>query len=231
VNNKISPNHQKLIEFKFGMKKKKIRGHKRRQKQIEIWRQKALSFNLIEYLENNSQTCFMKLAIHPWNGLSLINSTPKEPNSHTKRQIISTLCEIYSNWKRQLDSIGIPYYLKIWLFDPQISQSQVVCAVGDQLDFYQNTFYKPEVNLQFPLNKFGKINTGFEQFKWEYHLDEFHLDNTYLDEAEIGGNKSWISKQMKKPHRTVHLNKPIGDVVETYSFKKNNVWIGSYESI
>jgi len=215
------------------VRQKKIRGHKRRQKQIDNWRLDNLSLDLTDYLLNQRDRYYAKIRVHPWSGLSLTNSVTPEPTGKTKQKILNGLLDIYEDWKKQLDKLGQPYYLKVWLFEPRFSQSQVVCAMGDNIDFYENTFYKPHTNKTIQLDNYGSLKTKLSKLNWDYRLDEDHYDNTEVGEPEIYASrqdyeetKTWFDKLLKKPHRTNKFNEPIGDTTESYSFKRGEIWLG-----
>jgi len=215
------------------VRQKKIRGHNRRQKQIDNWRLDNLSLNLTDYLLNQSDRYYAKIRVHPWSGLSLTNSVTPEPTGKTKQKMLNGLLDIYEDWKKQLDKLGQPYYLKVWLFEPRFSQSQVVCAIGDNVDFYENTFYKPDTNKTIQLDNYGSLKTRLSKLNWDYRLDEDHYDNTEVGEPEIYASrqdyeemKTWFDKLLKKPHRTHKFNEPIGDTTESYSFKRGDIWLG-----
>ena len=99
------------------MRQRKIRGNKRRQKQIEIWRQLSLTLDTENLLKHKRD--HVKIWVHPWSGISIINSTYPQPNGKTKKLMVSALLDIYENWKLQLDKLGQNYYLKIWLYEPR----------------------------------------------------------------------------------------------------------------
>ena len=61
-----------------------------------------------------------------------------------KRLIIQALIDAYDSWKRELDKLREPYYLKIWIFEKEILKSQVVASYRGMLDFYNNTFIEIE---------------------------------------------------------------------------------------
>ncbi len=215
------------------MKTKKIRGHKRRWKEIESWRLDNLDLNLTDYLLNERDRCYSKIRVHPWSGISLTNSITPKPTRKTKQKILKGLLDIYEDWKSQLDKLGQPYYLKIWLFEPRFSQSQVVCAIGDSVDFYENTFFKPDESKKLNPEKYGQLQDEIENFNWEYRLDEDHFDNSELGDPELYAtladyeeDKKWFEKMLKKPHRTTKFKEPIGEATESYSFKKGDVWLG-----
>jgi hypothetical protein len=215
------------------VRQKKIRGHKRRWKNIENWRLDNLDLNLTDYLLNERDRYYAKIRVHPWSGLSLINSVTPEPTRKTKQKMLNGLLDIYEDWKNQLDKLGQPYYLKIWLFEPHFSQSQLVCAVAENVDFYENTFFKPEERKNLNKDNYGKLKERLESFNWDYRLDEDYFDNTEVGEPEIYASrqdyedtKKWFAKLLKKPHRTHKFKEPIGDATESYSFKRGDIWLG-----
>ena len=214
------------------MRQKKIRGHHRRQKQIDSWRLDNMSFDLTDYLLNEQDRYYAKIRVYPWNGISVTNSVIPEPTRKTKQKIVSALLDIYENWKSQLDKLGQPYYLKLWLFEPHFSQSQVVCAIGDSIDFYENTFYKPDNVKVLRLDNYGILKTRLNEFNYEHRLDEVHYDNTEIGDPELYASiddfeatKQWFKKLLSKPHRTVKFKEPIGEITESYSFKKGDIWL------
>jgi hypothetical protein len=214
------------------MRVRKIRGHKRRWKQIQSWKNSNLNLDL-DYIKEYERD-YTKIRIHPWSGLSLKNSTYPEPKRQTKLKMLNGLFDIYDQWKNQLDKLGKPYYLKIWLYDNRFSMSQIVCATGEYVDFYAKTFNKSEKEEQIKSNKYkAQLQPRIEIFNWECHLDEDHFDNTDLGQPddyetieEYLESKIWFEKLMKKPHKTVKFKEPIGDAIESYSFEKGKIWIG-----
>ena len=215
------------------MRQKKIRGHNRRHKQINKWRLDNLSLDLTDYLTNQRDRYYAKIRVHPWSGLSLTNSVTPEPTGKTKQKMLNGLLDIYEDWKKQLDQLGQPYYLKVWLFEPRFSQSQVVCAIGDNVDFYENTFFKPDNEKTIQLDSYGTIKSKLSKLNWDYRLDEDHYDNTEVGEPVIYASRQdyedtvkWFDKLLKKPHRTHKFIEPIGETTESYSFKRGDLWLG-----
>jgi hypothetical protein len=215
------------------VRKKKIRGHKRRWNEIVKWCLYNIDLNLTDYLLNESDRYYANIRVHPWSELSLINSTIPEPKGITKQKILNGLLNIYEDWKNQLDKLGQPFYLKIWLFEPRFAQSKVVCAIGENVNYYENTYYKPEDSKKLNSDNYGKLKRRLENFTWDYHLDEDHFDNTEVGEPEIyasrqdfENSKKWFAKLLKKPHRLYKIKEPIGDATASFSFKRGDVWLG-----
>lgn len=215
------------------MRKKKIRGHRRRWKDIENWRLDNLDLNLTDYLLKDSDRYYAKISVDPWSGLSLTNCEIPQPTGKTRQKILEGLLDIYENWKGQLDKLRQPYYLKIWLFEPRFSQSQVVCAIGDSIDFYENTFLKPEETKNLNLDHYGQLKNRLENFAWDYRLDEDHYDNlevgepeNYISRQDYEDKIKWFERLLRKPHRTNKFSEPIGEATESYSFQRGEIWLG-----
>ena len=216
------------------MRKQKIRGHNRRQKQIEQWRSDNLSIDLLTHLQNNRYGyCYVKLQTYPWDGSSRLTVWIKEPSRKTKQNMLNGLLDIYTYWKMQLDQLGQRYYLKIWLFEPRFSQSQVVCAIGDSIDYYENIFFKPDTAKSIKPEVYGGLKKKVAGFNWDYRHDEDRYDNTDLGEPEQYGSQQdyedsvrWFNNLLKKPHRTQQLAEPIGKITEVYAFKCGDLWLG-----
>lgn len=213
------------------MRTKKIRGHKRRWKDIDPWLKTYKNLDL-DYLKEY-QRDYAKIRVHPWSGISLTNSQIPEPSGETKIKILSGLIDIYEAWKNQLDKLGENYYLKIWLFEPRFSNSQVVCAIGESIDFYENIFFKPDYSKELRTKNYGRLQKEVSGFKWEYRLDEDHFDKSDLGIPELYANvedyeadKRQYEKLLKKPHRTTKFKEPIGEATESHAIKKGDVWLG-----
>ena len=215
------------------MRKKKIRGYKRRWKDIENWRLDNLDLNLTDYLLNEQDRYSAKIRVHPWSGISVTNSVIIEPRGATKCIIINILLDIYDDWKKQLDQLGQPYYLKIWLFEPRFSKSQVVCAIGDNIDYYENTFFEPETNEKSNLVNYGQLKNRLCNYSWDCRLDEDYYFNNevgspedYATQQDYEEYKIWFEKLIKKEHRIYKLQEHDEERTEMYMFKRGYVWLG-----
>ncbi len=209
------------------MKQKKIRGHKRRHRQIELWRQYNLKLDFKKLSETQLQ--YAKIRVHPWNSISVTKSSIPSINGKTKKAILNGLLDIYENWKSQLDKKGEPYYLKMWLCEPRFSTSQVVCAIGDKIEYYEELFFKPDNVRTINAKNYGKLQDRISKLNWGYYLDEDHHDSEtvlppecYETIQDYHEDKKWFDSLLKKPHRTDKLE----DGRELYSFKRGYLWVG-----
>ena len=192
-----------------------------------------MSFDLTSYLLNEHERYHAKIGVYPWSGVSVTNSIIPEPTRFTKRKILSILLDIYENWKNQLDKFGQPYYLKLWPYEPRFSKSQVVCAIGASVAYYENNFFIPEKDRAINPDNYGQLKHRLEKLNWDYRFDEDHFSNYEVYDPELYASKQdfdetriWFNKLLKKPHRTEIFNNPNGDRTESYSFKCGDMWIG-----
>jgi hypothetical protein len=213
------------------MRQRKIRGHKKILKQIEEWRLENLELNL-EYVKSNERGR-IDVIVHPWCDISILNSAFPEPKGLSRQKILSGLLDIYDNWKIQLENSGQPYYLKLWLFEPRFSRSQVVCALSNSLDYYKFTFHKPDYSVQLDPKKYGKLKTRISKLNWDFRLDEDCHNNSDVGEKELYASVKdfeeatrWYNHLLKRPHRIETPEQKIDDIDQLHFFKRGYVWIG-----
>lgn len=213
------------------MRQIKIRGHKRIHRQIENWRVKNLQID--KKLLANRNEDWVKILVHPFCDISILNSTIPHPKRKTKTLILSALFDIYDNWKMQLDQTGQPFYLKIWLYENQFSKSQIVCAVGDALNFYDNIFYKSQTQVPIRSSVYGQLKNKIENYSWELYHDENYYTNDEVGDLEMYESiddfndfKKWFNKLLKKNHRTEQLSEKKGNAYECYFFYRGKIWVG-----
>ena len=120
------------------IKYRKIRGINRRKRAIEQWgdNRKSLNINLLTQEKRD----YVKFRVQPWSRLSLGNSVYPEPTGDCEYLLIKNLQKIYQSWQDSLEALQTPYYLQIWLRENYVSRSQIVCAIDEIEDFYDDTF-------------------------------------------------------------------------------------------
>lgn len=85
-----------------------------------------------------------------------------------RKRIITLLFEIHAGWKAALEKLDQPYYLAIWLCEPQIIRSEVVCAVGDRIKLYSDHWFDAsEKDPVLRKEAYGKNQHLFDQLIWE----------------------------------------------------------------
>ncbi len=211
------------------MKYKKYRGFQNLWKDIASWIEFNKSIDL-DYFQSR-QRDWVKIWISPFSDLSLTDSIIPQPKGKARKLITQGLIEIYKARKKQLDQLGKPYYLKIWLYDHRFSNSQVVCAVDEMINFYDVTHARPEQTIAIENSGISDIAHKYPEFIWEHRLDEelynfneLGRPDDYCSLQDYEEEKRWYIKMGKKTHRKV-IDPNFPDI-DYRAFKKGNVWLG-----
>lgn len=210
------------------IKYRKIRGHNRIQTAIESWKNYNLELDL-EYLEEVKRN-YCKIWVSPFANISVISSEIPSPKGKNRALILEGLLAIFNNWEKQIKTLNKPYYLAIWLYEPRIEKSQVVCAIDEMLGFYDATFYRPEEERKLPIQNYGKLLKQLKELDWKYTLDEDTFFQSDIDlEEEMYASKEdyltcqkWYKRKIKEGLRKGNINDDT-----FYAVKKGTVWIGT----
>ena len=82
------------------------------------------------------QRTHRKLGLAPW-------AISEKPPLAIRRLWVSRLVADFQQWREGLAAHYPDFYLAVWLFEPAFGESQLVAAVKDELNFYDNTFGEP----------------------------------------------------------------------------------------
>ncbi|MDP5201064.1 hypothetical protein [Flavobacterium sp. DG2-3] len=205
----------------------KVRGHKRIQRKIKKWTASKKNINISDFLAN--QYDYVYLDIEPYCNISIGNTNFSEPKGKTRKDIIWGLEEIYNNWKIELDKLGIEYFLKIYLFESNISKSQVICSIGDKIGYYENYFRRIDVSKKI-LNFHKMLNSDFI---WESYSDDFiYSEKELLTSIEYYAGKEdcnysirFLQKLKNSNYTKIEVNTDDG-LDNLYYVPKGIVWIG-----
>jgi hypothetical protein len=152
----------------------RIRGWRRRRRAVARWRSEELDLDLPSLLIAERRCA--KIDVSPWSDLSLKRSAVPEPEGKIKLLMLASLLDIFDGWERRLEELGRPYYLGIWLFEPRCSRSQVVCAIGDRLHFYDRVFREAEGASSLCPGSYGGLRDRLARLSWRRYLDEDYLE-------------------------------------------------------
>ncbi|PHR12759.1 MAG: hypothetical protein COA40_07700 [Aequorivita sp.] len=213
------------------MRFKKIRGHSRIQQNIQSWVNESADLDIKRLKEFNYQ--YIRVDLLPWLNQPIIKRSYKEPNKLTKQLILNGIEAIYDSWKYQLEKLDQPYYLKIWLNEPRISKSEVVCGINGKIEEFENSFYK--INSE--ENKSNLINQMNSDFKWECAVDEDFIfesnvssSENYFYKKEFFSDRRLIKKAKKKGFRNEIVKKSNGEEDILYFIPKGKIWIGEKQN-
>ncbi|WP_042163504.1 hypothetical protein [Paenibacillus gorillae] len=198
---------------------KKIRGWKRRIKQIEQWKLDYIHLD-IEQLKSN-QRDYVKLWIDPFYRL-----TRRNPPMWYSRLLLEAMIEVYRSWYQQMKGLNEPFYLKIWLYNPHFIHSQIVVAFRECLNFYDHTFDKSTDHKAFPANLYGGI-LGLEQLKWELAVDsEDYCLSGLQEDIELGFRTAKDMEAIqRKAYKCETVKLSFGEDT-VYNVRVGDVWLG-----
>ena len=89
----------------------------------------------------------------------------------TKDSILKILFSTYSEWKKELIELNVPFYLGAWIYNPRLPKSEIVCAIGNEkIDYYKNKCFdvSPKKRSLINLNTFQ--NKG-NDLVWTQKID------------------------------------------------------------
>lgn len=199
----------------------KIRGHRRKWKMIEDCVQSNLILNMSEIQEYKRG--HFAYNIYPWGG-STISMNPdkfKQPYGMTKTKMIEGFITIYDSWKEQLEGLNEPYYLKMWICEPNFSNSRVVYGIGSCIDgFERDILIDSEKPLELT-NYSHQARIQLLKFDWSTHVEEEVME---LDSIDI--DKGCVKNHITRNGEYVDED---GEVKELLYFRKGVVWKGNSE--
>ena len=210
------------------MKYKKIRGLKKKVAKIQNWVEEYLKLDIEQLSEYKYH--YSKVYVQPWDNISLNNSQIPEPKGKTKKEILNGLEKIYDSWKVELEKSEKPYYLKIWIYEPRVSKSQVVCAIGDRIEYYENLFEK----VDYKKNNSSFTNSLSSEFKWESKIDEVQYwksellwpSEQYENIEECYSDRKLLKKLENGNYRKELIDNPNEEKDIIYFLKKGKIWVG-----
>ena len=153
----------------------------------------------------------------------------KEPARSTILRLLFKTC---NQWNWELEKLDQKFYLGIWLYEPRLPKSEVVCAIGKKLiKYYQNEaldsrnkqIKKPkfrfEEELKVSLNWSQKIDYNFLE-KWEIDFPKKNYENEDLYHQEQKRFQSFIKNSSKI------IPEDKGEGIKAYGLDVGSIWVG-----
>lgn len=188
--------------------KKKIRGWKKLLRRIEIWKNSNIMLDL-NALENYKRD-YLKITIDPWYRL-----VKRNPPVWYQRYLVDALCDIYLNWENEIKKVRDEFYLKMWLFEKNIINSQIVIAIDDKINFYNNLFFDQQTktyeNSCYFRNKFKLPKSLQFEVKIDYQLANNLADD--LSPEEIKYYEKYSEKKEKNSDGSLTYYLKLDDVI------------------
>lgn len=160
--------------------RKKVRGWKRRLRELERFRQRYLELDVDALRQDELR--YVKLWLDPWSRL-----VPRDPPAWFRRRVLAAFLDLLYAWDRALRATGEPYYLRLWLYHPRFHRTQVVAAMGGRIAWYQGMFAPAPGARPLPPPQYGDPAYDLDATEWEPCLDtDVLLPDDAVDMRELG---------------------------------------------
>jgi hypothetical protein len=192
--------------------RKKVRGWKRRIRQLDRLRLRHRELNM-EMLRRYGVD-YAEILLDPWSRL-----VGRNPPHWYRRRIMAAFIDIFDAWRGTLERLGEPYYLALWVLEPNFYGTQVVAAVGDRIDAYRTRFDFVERRTPGPV-QYRDASYDLARFQWRAGqlLDVFSAREDAFDELDVA---EWT--------RTADRIEQTADDT-LFTFKRGIVWLGTQPS-
>ncbi|HYR11933.1 MAG TPA: hypothetical protein VEQ60_29385 [Longimicrobium sp.] len=163
---------------------------------------------------------YVKIWLDPWRRL-----VPRNPPYWYRRRILAAFIDILGAWRERLEAAGEPYYLELWLFHPDFYDTQVVAAVGEEIDYYLMLFNPALDAPAQPPAEYRDAAYDFARFHWRTgRVIEIVLASTYAGDMQA-------LVELAERGRSADQIQAVADGTDTaYIFHKGLVWLGSLPS-
>ena len=147
--------------------------------------------------------------------------------------IIEELLRVFTNWEYELEKMGQDYYLAIWLYEPRLPISEIVCAIGEeQIQYYRNEIFDKSERID-DLAIHAKNTNFFNGLDWLQKIDYDTLQQWEIDtpkssyEYELEYKKDQLRfENFVKNATKVEADKKRGEKYRTYYKDVGSIWVG-----
>ncbi|GGI96347.1 hypothetical protein [Paenibacillus hunanensis] len=205
-------------------KKQKIRGWKRRKRSIQLWRQQMLELDMETVRSEDFD--YAKLWIYPFYSIS-----PIDPPHWFQRLLLGEMIDVYAHWQKQMEQEGEPFYLKIWLYEPNFILSQIVVAYRSRLHFYDEHFQPAPTARPFPFADTGALAEKLSKLDWQLCIqEELYWSNELQDNIDKGlRTKAEVKRLIDRAYATETMQYG-GEEQTVYKVQIGDVWLGTWKT-
>jgi len=205
--------------MKFTSIKKKLRGTRRIVRRLPTWgeRHKYLDINNLRKYGKK----YVKVWISPFYNLYKYSEHKvgkRNPTYKLQKLILFQLIEIYLLWEKELANLEEPYYLKLWIGNPEFIDSQIVAAVGSEIDHYNQLFDELNDPKDFP---YSNIHPFLHLFTWKRAINGYYVWESDLDSEEI--------EMYQKKAYSIQKYEINGKEETCYFISTGDMWIGEIQ--
>jgi hypothetical protein len=196
----------------YNSNRKKIRGWKRRIRQIDRWGEDLKKPNIKWFKQANARHVYDRCYLSPF-----YRFDRRHPPLWFFKLIIAKFIAAYSQWEKVFEESGIPYDLQIWLYDPSYIQSEIICYKMQERGEHMKLGWEAKEQKPFPYKKFAGKNYDLNEFEWV--LAE---ENNVVWEDDL----DYIESTLEELLADGYEKKELEDEQVYYSKRIGDEWIG-----
>jgi len=190
--------------------RKKIRGWKRRIKQLDEWGELIKEPN-IQWFERQGCT-YERCYLHPF-----YVAAKRHPPMWFYKLIIAKFLTAMNSWMKAFNESGKPYDLEFSLYDPSFIRSELSSWGVPQQGEKKRFAWESDLNKPFPYQKFASPLYDLYDYEWILADEENIIFQSDIDYDGLDVNEYLADGYVKKIQR--------GDEVY-YAQRIGDIWIG-----
>lgn len=196
----------------YNSQKKKIRGWKRKIRQLNQWGENIKQPNVAYFLSENSRHIYQRCYLSPFYHLY-----KQQPPLWFYKLIIDKFITAFYSWDQLFKRLNVPYDLQLWLYNPSFISSEIICHKMKDYGEVKRFTWESDLIKEFPYEKLKIAGHDLYQFDWiladDAHVhfeDDFeYSDFTATDLLDDG-----------------YVKKVQNDSVAYYTKRVGDIWIG-----
>ena len=198
------------IKF-YSSAKKKIRGWKRRIKQINNWG-KRIQKPYLKYFKMPGDCTYERCIISPF-----YNLEKRQPPLWFYKLIVAKFIEAFYEWEKAFEELKLPFDLVVQLYDPSFMWSEIACYKLNSTEDKITFAWESDLNKPFPYSKFSDNTAMLECFEWILADEEIVVFESELEEENLTASNLLADGYLKKESH---------DNGFYYAKKTGDIWIG-----
>jgi hypothetical protein len=198
------------MSINHNVNRKKIRGWKRRIKQLDEWG-KHIKQPYLKHFKDVGDYTYERCFLYPFYTLE-----KRQPPIWFYKLIIAKFIMAYDEWEKIFNDLGIPYDLQLWIYDPNFMWSEIICRrvenKGDRISYS----WESGSNRYLPYSKFAD-NDSLKKFEWISADEEVIIFESELENEDFTAEDLITDGYIKKDSGEHGFN---------YAKRIGDLWIG-----
>ena len=195
----------------YSASRKKLRGWKRRIKQIEAWGEHIKQPDL-KYLNSGGNYTYDRCILYPFYTLE-----KRQPPLWFYKLIISRFIAACFEWDKTFKDMDIAYDLQLWVYDPSFMWSEIICYRVEKPGDKARYDWEPGSQKAFPYAKFAKDDADLKKFEWLLTDEELVTFENELEDENYTAEDLIKDGYIKKIHN---------EYGAYYSKRTGDMWVG-----